>query len=377
MKRFPVIDFVRFASIFVVIGNHFYPNWIASFAPFDFLRYLITAFFSNGIYGVTCFFVVSGFLITHMLAQKVPDLSQINLKAFYIRRTARIFPLLIVVILVGLFMEHFIGLFNERILHYNVWKDSTGFGWSFWTSLFSLTFNWYLIGQRGDGLHWNVLWSLAVEEQFYLGYPLIVKFLGDRKKTVVFLSAVILSAVVYRAWILPSFEFNEYLMHQSSFGAFDQIAAGALVYFANERWGDWLKCRLKTAVFLMTAGTVGCFYLFAQTSYRNGNQYVFIPTLMAMSCAMVILGGLHIPALNSKTVQFFSWPGKLSYGCYLWHPSLIVLLMPFLVSIGGFWAFIVLVIMVCLFAWVSYKYFEVPVNRRIRFWFKLKPSLSE
>jgi peptidoglycan/LPS O-acetylase OafA/YrhL len=377
MKRFPVIDLIRFVSIFVVIGNHFYPNWIAAFAPFDFLRYLIMAFFPNGIYGVTCFFVVSGFLITHMLAHKVGDLSQINLKVFYIRRIARIFPLLIIVILVGLFIEHFIGLFDEKILNYNVWKDSTGFGWSFWASLLSLTFNWYLIGQRGDGLHWNVLWSLAVEEQFYLVYPLVVKFLGDRKKIFVFLFAVIFSAVFYRAWVLPSFEFNEYLMHQSSFGAFDQIAVGALLYFANEQWGDWFKRHFKTAIFLMMAGAGGCFYLFIQTSYRNGNQYIWVPTLMAVSCAMAILGGLYIPALNSKTAHLLSWPGKLSYGCYLWHPTLIVLLMPFLVSTGGFWAFVFFVIAVCFFAFLSYKGFEIPVNHRIRSWFKLKPSLSE
>ena len=377
MKRFPVIDFVRFASIFVVMGNHFYPNWIASFAPFGFLRYLITNFFSNGIYGVTCFFVVSGFLITFMLAHKVSDLSRIDLKVFYVRRMARIFPLLIVFILVGLFMEHFIGLFDEKILRYNVWKDSTGFGWSFWASLFSLTFNWYLIDQRGDGLHWKVLWSLAVEEQLYLGYPLIVKFLGKRKKIIVFLSVVILFAVIYRGWVLPSFELNEYRMHQSSFGTFDQIAVGALLYFAYEQWGDWLKHHLKIAIFLMMAGAGGCFCFFTLTSYRNGNQYVFVPTLMAVSCALVILGGLPVPSLNSKTADFLSWPGKLSYGCYLWHPTLIVFLMPFLVSSGGFWAFVYLVIAVCFFAFLSYRGFEVPVNHRIRFWFKLKPSFSE
>jgi len=374
MKRLPVIDFVRFASIFVVIGDHFYPDRIASFAPFAFWRYLIITFFSNGIYGVTCFFVVSGFLITRMLVEKVSNLSRIKLKVFYVRRMARIFPLLIVVILAGLFMEYFMSLFDERILHYNVWKDSTGFGWSFWTSLFSLTFNWYLIGQRGDGLHWSVLWSLAVEEQFYLGYPLIVKFLGNRRKILLFLFVVVLSAVVYREWVLPSFEFNEYLMHQSSFGAFDQIAVGAILYFAYEQWGDWLKYHLKITVFLMMAGTGGCFCLFIQTSYRNGNQYVFVPTLMAFSCALVILGGLPISTLNSKAAQILSWPGKLSYGCYLWHPTIMFLLMPGLMAAGGLEGFGCLVVIVFLFAYLSYRYFEVPVNHMIRGWFKLKPA---
>jgi peptidoglycan/LPS O-acetylase OafA/YrhL len=377
MKRVPIIDFVRYASILVVIGNHFYPNWIASFTRSSFLRHMILTFFPNGAYGVTCFFVVSGFLITQMLVANLSDFSKLDLKTFYVRRAARIIPLLLVIILAGLLMEQFIGLFDEKILKYNVWKDATGFGWPFWTSLFSFTFNWYLIGgQYGNGLHWNVLWSLAVEEQFYLCYPLIVKYLRDRKRVLTFLGIVVFSAVVFRLCALSSFQSNGFLMHQGSFGAFDQIAIGAFLYFANEQWGHWLDRHRKMASLLMFAGGTGCFYLFTQTSFENGNQYVVVPTLVALCCALVILGGLHIPVFESKTAHFLSWPGKLSYGCYLWHASLIVFLMPVLVSLGGLLAFICLVGAVSFFAFLSYRYFEVPANHRIRAWFKLKPSLN-
>jgi len=225
MKRIPVIDFIRFASIFVVIGDHFYPRWVASFAHSAFLHQAILTIFLNGAYGVTCFFVVSGFLITHMLVDNVQDFSKIDLKSFYVKRAARIIPLLLVVILTGIVMSRVIGFMDPRIQKYNVWNDTTGFGWLFWVSLLSFNFNWYLIAEHaGMGVHWNVLWSLAVEEQFYFCYPLIVKFLGNRRKVLVFLCLIVLSAIVFRLWALPAFDSNGFFMHQASLGGFDQIA---------------------------------------------------------------------------------------------------------------------------------------------------------
>ena len=88
MKRVPIIDFVRFASIWVVIGNHFYPNWVAAKVQSPFLQKMILSFFLNGGYGVTCFFVVSGFLITQMLAEEVMDvLMHVDRNEFFILPT--------------------------------------------------------------------------------------------------------------------------------------------------------------------------------------------------------------------------------------------------------------------------------------------------
>lgn len=378
MKRVPVIDFIRFASIFVVIGDHFYPRWVASFAHSVFLHQLILTVFLNGAYGVICFFVVSGFLITRLLIENTDDFSRIDLKSFYVKRAARIIPLWLVVILTGFFMNHAIGLLNEQVQKYDVWSEPTEFGWLFWVSLFSFNFNWYLIDKHvGMGVHWNVFWSLAVEEQFYLCYPLIAKFLGNRQRVLTFLWIIVISGVVFRVWALPTFETNGFFMHQASWGAFDQIAVGAILYFADKKWGGWFSGQGKIACLLMFLGMSGCFYFFAETSFENGVQFVVVPTLLAISCALTILGGLYVPLFNSKATQFLSWPGKFSYGCYLWHPTLIVLLMPVLVSLGGLWGLIYLVLAVFFFAFLFYRYFEVPVNHQIRAWFNLKPSLSE
>ena len=155
---------------------------------------------------------------------------------------------------------------------------------------------------------------------------------------------------------------------------FDQIAIGAGLYFVQERWGGWLKARSWAALGLTLLGTSGCFYLFLNTSYENPQKYLFTPTLLALSCAFAILGGLHSSLFQTRWAQVLSWPGKLSYGCYLWHPSFIVLLMSLLVWMGGLQGLTVLFLTVFSFAYLSYRYYEMPVNRKIRSWFSVAPS---
>jgi len=377
MKRVPIIDFIRFASIFIVIGGHFFPRWLVHFIGFPALQKVVLNIFLNGAYGVSCFFVVSGFLITRMMAENTADFSTIDLRPFYVKRAARIFPLLLVVVLAAYGLEQLKFLLDSRVQQYHVWNNDSGFGWLFWISLFSFNFNWYLIAHYSAvGFQWSVLWSLAVEEQFYFFYPITVKLFRTRKRILTFLSCIILFALVFR-WI-ASFYFleNGHWMQLASFAAFDQIAIGGILYFFNEKAGDWLGARMKMSFGLLLLGTASCFYLCLSTSMLNGQELIVVPTLMAVGCALVILGGLHVPIFNSKVAHILSWPGKLSYGCYLWHPTVMFLLMPVLVSLGGLWGLIYLVLAVSFFAFLSYRYFEVPVNRRIRAWFKLKPSLS-
>jgi peptidoglycan/LPS O-acetylase OafA/YrhL len=386
MKRIPIVDFIRFGSIFIVLGGHFFPQWFVQFIASPPLKKMVLNVFHNGAYGVTCFFVVSGFLITDMLVDGQLDFSRIDLKVFYVKRFARIFPLLAAVVLTAFFLEHVKGLLDSRIQSYHVWNDASGFGWSFWFSLVTFNFNWYLIGNCSvEGFQWNVLWSLAIEEQFYFCYPLIVKTLQNRKKVLIFLFSVVLSSFLYRLCVSVYFDLNGQRTptfwqavsdQMASFAAFDQIAIGGILYFINKKWGYWFEARPQVALGLSLLGIISCFYLCYSTSMMDRSQYVYVPSLLAINCAFVILGGLHVPVLFSKAAHVLSWPGKLSYGCYLWHPTIMFLLMPGLMVWGGLGSLGFLVIAVSLFAYLSYQYFEVPVNYRIRAWFKLKSSLK-
>ncbi len=386
MKRVPIIDFVRFGSFFVVLGEHFFPAWLCRSIPNPFLQSLVLNAFHHGTYGVVCFFVVSGYLITQMLAKGQTDLSGIELRSFYVKRAARIWPLLVLVALAGFGLEQGKGLLDPRVQTYHVWNDETGFGGLFWFCLGTFSFNWYLINHYLiEGFQWNIFWSLAVEEQFYAGYPLALKILRHRRRIYSFLALVVLSGWAFRWFVflrwgpapggVPT-PFFSVLEQMASFSNFDHIAVGAALYFLQERSSRWMKAHRKTALGCFLAGSVSCFYLCAGGDWHSIWGAVAVPGLMALSCALLLWGGLNLPFLDSRAAHIFSNPGRLSYGCYLWHPTVTFLLMPGLMTIGGLGSFAALLLGVIVFAYLSYRYFETPVNAWIRHWFGLKPSTT-
>ena len=376
MKRIPIIDFVRFGSILIVIAGHFFPRWFIQTIKSTTINHSILNFLNNGVYGVIYFFVVSGFLITQILTENSRDFSNVDLRSFYVKRAARILPLLSAVVFISYFLSQSQTLLDSRIQQYHVWDNASGFGWLFWFSIVTFNFNWYLIAHyAGVGFQWRIFWSLAVEEQFYFCYPFIIKSLRCRKNVFSFLTIVVLFALIFR---YGAFLYNNgTLMQLGSFSAFDQIAIGGILFLFNEKFGYWFKARQKISLGIIMIGIASCCYLSCTTSVFNEKQLIYVPTLLATSCALVILGGLHVPALFSRVAQILSWPGKLSYGSYLWHTTIIFLLMPALFLLGGVWGSIFLISATTFFAFLSYKYFEVPINHWIRSRFNLKPSSSE
>jgi len=378
MKRIPVIDFIRFFSIFVVLGGHFFPRWLA-LGYSGIVRDVILGLFLSGSYGVTFFFVVSGFLITQLLVSDRKDFSNIDLKSFYVKRAARIFPLLTVIVLVGFLLPHLMVFMDPRLRNYNEWDIKSGFGLFFWFSLITFNFNWFVIhaSETNIGAHWAVLWSLAVEEQFYFFYPLVLKKLKKKDNVLWFLGVVILFAIVFRTWAFLKMNHKNIWMHEASFSSFDQIAVGAVLYFLSDGLKNELKSKPWTAFLFFVSGLTICFFLYVKTAINGNVETILVPTLMAMGCALVILGGIHLPIFNSKIAETISWPGKLSYGCYLWHQTIIFLFMPLWAWLGGLSAFSVLLIFVLVFSYISYEYFEVPINHRIRGWFELERATKK
>ena len=175
-KRLDGIDLVRGLAIFFVLMNHvnirLFLNKVpyADFVPAQLLHLMVW----NGEQGVQMFFAVSGFLITSISIRRWSPLSEIRLRDFYILRFARIAPLffLLLAILSGLHFAH--------VPNYVVTARTGGLGQAL---LAALTFRinvleartWYLPG------NWDILWSLSVEEMFYLFFPLVCfLFAGNR-----------------------------------------------------------------------------------------------------------------------------------------------------------------------------------------------------
>jgi peptidoglycan/LPS O-acetylase OafA/YrhL len=374
--RIPVVDGVRFLSIFLVMGHHFFITGASGgYSPA--LWHLILKFFGNGPYGVTCFFVVSGFVITRMLAG-TRGFSSLDLKGFYARRAGRIFPLLAVILIVGLLVLQFHPAADYRMALF--FRDTRSqFGWDFWISILTFTFNWHVILKSKISpisYHWGVLWSLAVEEQFYLFYPLLVRSLKRQGRIVTFLWMVVVSGILFRTWVYYEVPGNNLLSSIASFGTFDQIALGALVYFFSPAVGKLSKRNGWLPYFLLAIGMAFFGAIYFGTSFRDTGDLILGPTLLAMGCALVILGGLQVKGFTSLFWRVLSWPGKLSYGCYLWHTTVLFFLWPLLHATHGLIALVLFVLSTWVWAAGSYYGFEIPANNRVRAFFGIGPSHS-
>jgi peptidoglycan/LPS O-acetylase OafA/YrhL len=245
-----------------------------------------------GILGVRIFFVLSGFLITHLLL-KEEETGRISLPAFYARRCVRILPpcyffLLVVALLTwaGVFPIH------PREL---------------WLSIV------FLANTSGIAYELAHLWSLAIEEQFYLCWPLLLIFCPRRLINP--LLAVILLG-------LPSFSvFALHGHHFRFFAAVSSLASGCLL----ARWADWLLTFRRMNVCLRWRGTgVVLFLLFFWLQLESQGRWSWLasPVLSVAICCW-ILSCASFPeqfagrVLNWRLVADYGW--RYSYPLYLWQ----------------------------------------------------------
>src|ERR1700680_4338876 len=219
-RRLDGIDLLRGLAIFFVLMNHvnirLFLNKVpyAHFVPAQLLHLLVW----NGEQGVQMFFAVSGFLITSISLRRWAPLSQIRVRDFYTLRFARIAPLflLLLAILSGLHFAH--------VPNYVVTARTGGLGRAL---LAALTFRinvleartWYLPG------NWDILWSLSVEEMFYLFFPLVCRVFGRGKLFLAILLAFVALGAPGRTVFAHG---NEVWSEYCYLGGMEGIALGCL-----------------------------------------------------------------------------------------------------------------------------------------------------
>jgi peptidoglycan/LPS O-acetylase OafA/YrhL len=255
-ERDPVIDTLRGVAIGVVLLLHF----ALAFGLSDSLlgdvlgRPFVGALVRNGNYGVTLFFVVSGFLITDRLLQRHGRLQDIDLRRFYAERVSRIAPPLVLalLIIVPLGLAGVRGFDNSDggvVRPLAFWWSAVGSVLSFWHNQLMQSegyFNYCL----------NIYWSLSVEEMFYLVFPLLCVSL----KRPAWLVAVCLLAVLLGPLYRAAHADDELAYLYAYAACFDAIATGVLCALACRRWpagmrtGRWvtpLASVLLVAVYLV------------------------------------------------------------------------------------------------------------------------------
>jgi len=174
--RLDGVDILRGLAIFFVLMNHVNMRLFLAKIPYTqgLPSQLVSSFVWNGQYGVQIFFAVSGFLITSTSIRRWGSLSRVSVRDFYVLRFARIAPLLLL-LLVVLCTLHAVGLQAFVI------SDKTGgLGRAL---IAALTFHVNVLEAHRGYLpgNWDILWSLSVEEMFYLFFPPVSRLLGRGK----------------------------------------------------------------------------------------------------------------------------------------------------------------------------------------------------
>jgi peptidoglycan/LPS O-acetylase OafA/YrhL len=345
--RNSAIDFLRGVSIAVVAMSH-----TVGFMTWDFWPGLsnIPALRINGYYGVCIFFAISGYLI----AQRLMALSDLPprqfLRAFYVQRVGRIAPCLMLLVLLA-------AVLSSR----NVPRFTFGAGSFYHFTACIATFRYnhcVLDGSLPDG--WNALWSLSVEEVFYLFFPILM-LLTLRSKTVLtaILGAYALLAPAYRITLDTG---NVY----TYFGNMDLMAIGILVAMHG-------KAVTGYSAYLRIFGLAGLVVIFFSTAATIDS--VWVPTVIAILTAIYLLGAKAITK-SSSILRPVSFAGILSYELYLFHlPILAALVLPFYVWFSTITHRPILISYTCLavyslalnaISFVVAKYFADPMNRLIR-----------
>jgi peptidoglycan/LPS O-acetylase OafA/YrhL len=368
--KFQIIDLARSFSILAVMAGHFH-GFPPPAVPF---RALWTRIQENNTYGVCVFFVISGFLITQLIDRRVGGLFNPSFKEFYVRRIARLFPLLAVVIFLGMI---FTFVFPEHSMKYLFCFKTTGmrFDSLFWISISTFCYNWYQVFffDNDPGIYWGVLWSLSVEEQFYLFYPPLLKKLRTERRFCFWMVGVIFLGLFWRLGVFLWGGPYGALSVKASFGAFDQIAFGCLLYWAFRDWGGTLERHRAASILLCLAG-IGILIPTYLGTVDRGVDLIYGPFFIALGAFFFLLGGLHWPIWESKLLVPFSLPGQYSYGLYLLHMLVFYLFFPWLIHFNVFLAFGLFTLIATLIAGLSYHFFELPANLRIREFFRLKSA---
>jgi len=332
------IDGLRAISILMVVGYHAQP-WLVP----------------GGFVGVDIFFVISGFLITRIILTQQKARS-FSLPEFYARRIRRIFPALIVVLAATYTIGWFVLLPDDfSLLGENVIASV-----AFVSNLFQLSQSGYFAPDTADNplLH---LWSLGIEEQFYILWPLVLLMLsGSRRRRFFTLTIAIAS---FGASLTIFFGHQEWSFYSPLSRAWELLAGGLVAnrYVEageHERPSSPLRDDLTATIGL--SAILGAAFGLNKSSLFPGPA-ALLPVLGAVLMIVSPNSRVNKIILASRPMVLI---GLISYPLYLWHWPLLTYLAITRHGVPNFLEIWITLIAAVVLSWLTYRMVEIPIRRR-------------
>jgi peptidoglycan/LPS O-acetylase OafA/YrhL len=308
----PYLDSLRSIAVLLVVGRHY-----------DVSEYI------PGGFGVTIFFFISGFLITTLLLMEESKLNSISLKSFYLRRVKRLSPPFFIFLLISVPIYTYLFELNFNPLQ-------VVFGTVYLGNIHNILVD-YQSWEYGI-ISYRILWSLAIEEHFYLFFPIFLIFVKNTERRVFYVFIGIIISLIFRFsnWII--FEDSESFNYHFTLTRMDSILFGVLLALNTKYWKGHREPIATTKVVMLIF--LGLFVVFSSFLFRNDffqdvlkfsvqgiGLYMIFYTLFAKHAFIK-----HFDLLDFKIMKFL---GKISYEIYLWHYPVIHMVNIFYDGLAG------------------------------------------
>lgn len=351
---FQNLDLVRlFAAMMVVIlhGWDAYKGWmgVPSFmllpdGNMSFLGHIMSRIIDDFGYGVDIFFLISGFLITYLLLKEKNTHERINIRSFYVRRILRIWPLYYLMVIIAPLLVNYMEADAPNYLPYIFMYGNFDV---IQTGIWPYPFGHF--------------WSVCIEEQFYLFWPLFIAFIPT-KRIPVFLGLVIMFSIGYRIFLMKT-QWAYLPIFLNTFSRIDVLAIGGLL-----AWFHFKKPISFHLPMIFKLALVGLFfYLFFEDSVYSIDNIpeVLVKKYIYLGIVILLVGSLLFGENNwyiFRKKTFLNYLGKISFGIYIYHNIIVsIILKKFLIPTDNkssivFWA--VYLSSTILLSIISYECYE-------------------
>ena len=348
------LDGIRAIAVIMVLAYH-----------------LKLALFKSGFLGVTVFFVLSGYLITGILISEVEEEGTIDLKNFWLRRIRRLVPAVMSMAVVIIFVSAVVN----RIIFTKGCKDflASVLGFNNWWQIFNKVSYFEAAGVPSPFTH---CWSLAIETQFYLIYPLILLGIyklvksreeGRAKRGLLFAGVTLMLALISVILMIVLFDPQQdasRVYYGTDTRAFS-LLFGALLAIL---WDYRMVPRRLSASVNMVLGSVSFAVLLVMTIAINGSSNFWYRGGQFFGTILTVLMVYAVSGRKTWLSRFLSnpvlkWIGDRSYSIYLWHYPIILLISKGIKA--SWWITLIEIVLSVVLAELSYRFIETPIRHGI------------